>query len=237
MSQEYGTYTYNDPNFIKRGLHRGRFNSALKLINLKKEDRFLDYGCGDGYLLKILAKKTNSDHLSGYEPYSGMFKQAQNKLKDTKVNIFNKFDGIKDQKYDKISSLDTCEHLTDEDLNIHFKNINQLLKENGTILITVPVEIGLPAFFKNTYRYIKGKHYDNLNFKNFIKSIFGLRIERKVCQIDEGLRYIFSHIGFDHRKFELKLAKFFQIKKKESRPFPFFKTFFNNTVYYLLKKK
>lgn len=237
MGQAYEAYTYNDPNLIKRWLHRDRFNYALKILDLKKEDKFLDYGAGDGHFLKILAEKNKSGDFTGYEPYSGMFKQGQEKLKETKIKFYNQWEEVKKNKYDKICSLDTCEHLTDQDLEILFNNINSLLSEGGIFLVTVPIETGLPALIKNSYRYLKKKNYDNLNFKNYIKSILGLKIERKVGLIDKNIKYIFSHIGFDGQEFELKLAKFFKLEKKISKPFPFLGNFLNNTRYYLLKKR
>ncbi|MDZ7798900.1 MAG: class I SAM-dependent methyltransferase [Patescibacteria group bacterium] len=237
MSQDYNSYTYNDPNPIKRHLHRQRFDYALKLLNLNKRKNILDYGCGDGHFLYLSYKNYPDNYYFGYEPYPGMYQQAEKKLVSTPVKIYSDLNDLKEKKYDKITCLETAEHLDKKDLDILFNNIILLLKEKGQVIISVPIETGLPALFKNLYRFLKNKKYEGLNFINFIKSILGLIIKRKKIEISPGIEYYFSHIGFNHRKFENLLKKYFKITKKKYLPCNFFKGLLNNTVYFLVQKK
>jgi len=237
MSKDYNTYTYNDPNPIKRQLHRGRFNYALKLIAAKKEANILDYGCGDGHFLKIMHDNYPQNNYYGYEPYPGMYQQAQRKLKDTPVKIYLDLNRLKEKKYNKIFCLETAEHLDEKDMVEIFKNVINWLEKDGQAIFSVPVETGLSALLKNGYRFFKNKKYQGLDLKTYFCSIFGLKIKRKKIEIAPGLNYCFSHIGFNHKNFESILKKYFVLKKKKYHPFSFSRGFLNNTVYYIAQKK
>lgn len=236
MSQTYGAYTYEDPNLIKRWLHQNRFKKARQLLDLKREDVFLDYGCGDGHLLFLLKNILPAENLFGFEPVKEMLNQAKKNLKQSQIKLFNASKELLNRKFDKISCLDTCEHLKQEDLEILFKNIKFILNREGFFLISVPIETGPAAFFKNIYRFINGKKYDDLNKENFLKAILGLKIQRRAREIENGLDYYFSHVGFNHCQFEKELKKHFYVIRRIAAPLPFFGSFFNNTLYFLCRK-
>ncbi len=82
----YKEITYNSKSLIKRWLHRRRFNEVVKILNLKTSDLLLDYGCGDGYLLKLCSKSISSQNLYGFEPANNMYEEAiQNVGKGIKI--------------------------------------------------------------------------------------------------------------------------------------------------------
>ena len=237
MSAPYHTYTYNDPFFIKRWLHRRRFDDAIDLLDLKKDDQLLDYGCGDGYFLKVLADGKIIGSLYGFEPAGNMFEQAKKNLTGTNVELFREYQEFQNKRFDKISCLETGEHLSDQDLGILFGQIKNILAESGQVVFSVPLEIGLPALVKNIYRLPKKQHHDNLTAGNFFRSVFGLRINRRISQIDNNIDYIFSHMGFDFRDFEKILYQNFKIEKRVFKPLPFLGWVFNNTIYYSCIKR
>lgn len=235
MGVSYDKCTYNDSLFIKRWLHRRRFAHVLKFLDLKAGERILDYGCGDGYFLRLIKNHFPAVEAVGFEPYGPKCKEAQNKLSGLDIKIFQSVESTKGQKFDKITCLETAEHLDDNGLEVLWSNTRSLLASGGLLIISVPLEIGLPALIKNTYRLLKNRPYDNLSFINYFKAIAGFRIKRRVITLEPGLNYIFSHMGFDHRVFEKQLAKHFIIERKEGQPWPFFGTIFNNTLYYICR--
>ncbi len=117
--------------------------------------------------------------------------------------------------------METCEHLIDDDLKKLLINIENLLMPNGQVIISVPIEIGIPAMLKNLYRFFKNKNHGNLTFKNYIKTIFGFTVPRDTNQKLSNVNYIYSHIGFDHRKLELLLNNYFRIQHKFYSPIIF----------------
>ena len=105
---------------------RDIFENLLKKIDLN-EPEILDYGSGVGANLSILKKF--SKNVDAYEPNSEMHKLIKEKYK---VNVINKIE----KKYDLIFLTDVIEHIEDD--KAQMKNIVDLLKNNGHLLITVP---------------------------------------------------------------------------------------------------
>ena len=69
----YTELTTSNKNLIKKFSHTKRFLIALKILNLKSNDKFLDIGTGDGYFLKLVNKK-KIKKIVGYEPNNRLFK-------------------------------------------------------------------------------------------------------------------------------------------------------------------
>ena len=232
---DYQDFTYSSPSLIKRFLHQKRFADALMVLDLQQRDIFLDYGCGDGYLLKLATKEIPSKSLFGYEPADEIFLQAKKIHENTGVTIVNNLGELPAMKFSKISCLETCEHLVLEDLQKLLQNVSNLLDQNGAAFFSVPVEIYLPGLGKNLYRLSKKGEYGNLNLKNILNTLFGRKAERQILELN-GLKYIFSHIGFHYREFEKVLSQYFQIEKTIGSPAAFLPKSLNNTLYYVCRK-
>lgn len=230
----YQEYTYRSQSPIKRWLHQKRFDETLKLLNLKKTDLLLDYGCGDGHLLKLCSKIIPAQNLFGFDPADIMHKEAVK-------NVSKKIKVVKDlkklnKKFTKITCLETCEHLTNDDLKILFSNIKKLLASNGQVIISVPIETGIPATLKNIFRFAKNKNYDNLSFNNKIKALLSLGVPRNTNEKISNISYIYTHVGFNHKKFELLLTDYFKILHKSYSPINFLGAGLNNAIFYICEK-
>ena len=51
-----------------------------------------------------------------------------------------------------------------------------LLKPNGVILISVPLEVYLSGFIKIILRILMGQKHENTNLKIILKTLFGIKI-------------------------------------------------------------
>tara|TARA_B110000971_G_scaffold203003_1_gene223200 strand:+ start:3417 stop:4121 length:705 start_codon:yes stop_codon:yes gene_type:complete len=227
----YTELTTSNKNLIKKFSHTKRFLIALKILNLKSNDKFLDIGTGDGYFLKLVNKK-KIKKIVGYEPNNRLFKILKENLQYNK-NVILKKDLIKySEPFSKISCLEVLEHLRLSDQ----KKILDLIKKNSTnkstILIGVPIEIGLVSFVKNMIRIFIGESHENTNFINIFKSVFNLKIKRK------NSKYNNSHIGFDFNSIQkLILNNNFNIIKRYYSPFNWPIYWLNSQIYWLIKKK
>lgn len=111
-----------------------RYEETLKHLN----GEVLDIGCHHGIFdvraIKMGYKVTGLDISPNY------LKEAEKNAKDSNVElplIFASLENLpKDKKYDTIVLMEILEHL--ENLSENFINIKELLKEDGTIIITVP---------------------------------------------------------------------------------------------------
>ncbi len=219
----------------KRWAHRSRFRDALKLLSLTENDTFLDFGCGDGFLLELASRKTSPDKIFGYEPSEMMRCLANERLGDS-AHIFSNPTELENMKFAKISSLEVFEHLPEKELSESLGAISKMLESDGLFLVSVPIEIGISAIIKNKFRLLTGKT-KNLSLGNFYRSALGLHCKRAEPERFDGLSYIFSHIGFDFRNFRKLLETQFTILKTHYSPFPILRGLANNVVYYLCGEK
>lgn len=232
----YQYYTYNSPFLIKRWLHQKRIKEAIKILDLKSSDTLLDYGCGDGYLLALCLEFLPPENLYGYEPTTNVYQQAIGKVNNKPITLVPNIYELYHKKFSKIVCLEICEHLPDKELIELLVNIEELMTNESKVVFEVPIEIGIPALIKNTFRFINWRREDNLNTKNYIKTFFGLCTSRKKDQKMANVNYVYSHIGFDHRNFELLLSNYFKIESKQFAPINFLGTLLNNVIYYICFK-
>jgi len=190
------------------------FQLALAAGLIKESESVLDYGCGDGYFLQMCLEVLSAENLVGYEPDPVMYQEAVRETHGTGIVILRTLDELHNKAFTKITCLETGEHLVGQELDTLLVNIERLLAQRGRIVISVPLEIGVPALLKNTFRILKGHIPDNFTFLNFWRMVFGVSIPRSTPENREHGHYIYSHMGFDHRQFEEMLARAFCIEKK-----------------------
>ena len=106
----YSQLTTSNTNFIKRFSHSKRFITAIKILNFRSNDKFLDIGTGDGYFLKLVNEK-KIKKIVGYEPDNKMFKILKKNLSYNKNIILKKYFKKESESFNKISCLEVLEHL------------------------------------------------------------------------------------------------------------------------------
>tara|TARA_Y100000591_G_C21761219_1_gene660192 strand:+ start:462 stop:1175 length:714 start_codon:yes stop_codon:yes gene_type:complete len=136
---------------------KGRREIISKIIknNFKKRLKILDFGAGSGTNIDILSK-FGKVHI--YEKDKKMSNYLKKKyLKSKKVKSIQNF---RNKKYDLVVAADVIEHIKNDKKAI--KDLTEILKKNGKILITVP------AFqFLFSKKDIQLKHFRRYNIQNF----------------------------------------------------------------------
>lgn len=195
-------------------------NLILKIIKKNYYKKILDFGCSDGFFIKMILDKMPELEIFGVDNDENYFKNKENKIK-----FFSNLDGLK-AEFDFIYSLNTLEHIFD-DVEILLK-INSKLKNNGKIFLY------LPAFnwlFSSMDK--KTGHYRRYDKKMITKKLelSGFKIDKiKYCDffgVFVTLIYILKdNIKNNHgdiNKFQIKLYdKIFNL----SRFFDIFFSFF-----------
>jgi 2-polyprenyl-3-methyl-5-hydroxy-6-metoxy-1,4-benzoquinol methylase len=228
----YANLTIKNSSFFKRLSHKKRFQKALDLVKLSDTFSLLDFGTGDGYFLTLLKQKTNAS-IVGYEPIADMFEQLENTISNNNNNI-GLIDDLKKtvEKFDIVYCLEVLEHFSSENQSRLLNQIKDKLKEQGKIIISVPVEVGFGSFIKNILRISIKQVERDTNTRNIFKALFYKPVKRA-----EEKGYIFSHIGFNYKKLEKVFVKEnLQILKKEYSPFNFLRSL-NSQIFYVLEYK
>lgn len=230
----YAKFTRDNKSKIKKFSHQKRFDVAIKLIDLEPEESLLDFGTGDGYLLEKLFYTTQNRNLYGYDPIDFMYDELQQTISKNNLNsikITNNLSAFNHKTFNVVSCLEVLEHFSEKEQRSRILEIKNFLKDDGRIIISVPIETGLPSLLKNIIRFFIKQGKEGGTIKNTLKSFLGLKIERQ----KEG--YIYTHVGFNHKNLE-KLFKECGLKtvKKEFSPFKFLYGTLNSQVFYILNK-
>lgn len=227
----YSKLTRGNRSFFKRFTHNKRFIKALNLINLDKDSKVLDFGTGDGYFLDLIYNKSKSK-IVGYEPVLDMYVQLKDNIDNKEISIVNHLDEVSNIKFDVIYCLEVLEHFY-KDFQIKLLNqIKSQLSSDGFVVISVPIEVGLGSFVKNTIRIIIKQYERDTNFKNMVKALF----YKKVNRSSEN-NYILTHIGFNYKKLDKIFSELgFTVVKKDYSPFKVLKGL-NSQAFYVLKLK
>ena len=122
----------------------------------KKCDRLLDFGSGDGFFSKEIAKKIGKSVLC-VEP-------AENMYKYYKVKPFLSLDDIESESLDCIYSLNVLEHIEDDEVII--KDFYRTLSKDGVLLLYLPA---FPCLYSSMDK--KVGHYRRYKKKD-IKRLF-----------------------------------------------------------------
>lgn len=185
----YDNATVNSSNPLVRLAHRSRVRKGYDIVLPRlSEGRLLDYGCGTGILLNKIKQSDRGVNVYGYEPFKEE-RCAEN------LSIFSDYNEIvKYAPFATITVFEVLEHLQWKEIDIILNRFKDILKEDGKIYISVPIEVGPAIILKEINRKRFGFDYQ-YSFLEFIKAaFFGIPGYREAPDADYML-----HKGFDFR--------------------------------------
>ncbi|HXM35228.1 MAG TPA: class I SAM-dependent methyltransferase, partial [Pyrinomonadaceae bacterium] len=126
--------------------HRSRFELGLLLAQQFAGKRVLDYGCGDGtFLAMLMAQPTAPAKACGAELLSDNVKNCRARLGHHNID-FVLIDELNNDEhagaYDAVICMEVLEHIVDVESVLD--RFVHLLAPSGKLLLSVPVETGLP---------------------------------------------------------------------------------------------
>jgi len=139
--------------------HRRRFATGLDLAKPFRGRRLLDYGCGDGTFLALLASSAaRPAETVGAELDEYWVNDCRTRLGDGRGLSFVSIDSLDAPlhrgRYDAVVCMEVLEHVINLDPVID--RLWRLLAPGGTLLVSVPVETGLPLLVKQAVRRAAG---------------------------------------------------------------------------------
>ena len=236
----YSDITLNDRSAVKRWLQRRRFADALQALDGRLDDQqqILDFGAGDGELVRRIVAGYPRYQAWLYEPTPYLMAEARRKLAGLQQVIFaESLASLEAESFDYVFCLEVFEHLPPAETQATIGAIHRLLKTGGRAVIGVPCEIFLPAFGKGVFRMFRRYGEFDAKPRNILAATFGRPpAQRPVAEIATGFAYHFHHLGFDFRALEKQLSAFFNISRKWFSPFPVGGAWFNSEVYFCCEK-
>jgi hypothetical protein len=196
-----------------------RFISFIKKLNFDGE--ILDYGCGNGALVKALNKK--GFHVDGYEPYNKAFKN------------------ISEKKYSLVYSTHVFEHISD--YSEFFKKLNNFTKVRSLVISIHPSasrikKLNNKCKFQNYTLHAPfhlGVPSDEATIKLFKKNGFklirkiGYDIQRSGFKDNSRVSALLTNVTGGIKENAVNIGIFKKVKAFMKAPFGFFNTMFLNT--------
>ncbi len=120
----------------------------LQELQIKKGDKILDVGCGDGYYLYLISRLYTNITLTGCDFDVRGLKSARANLKDKKIKLLKgdlmKKLPFRSNSFTKIVMSEVAEHLPNDVKGL--SEVFRVLKPGGVICLTVP-NVNYPFFW------------------------------------------------------------------------------------------
>jgi SAM-dependent methyltransferase len=212
--------------------HRRRFETGLELARQFAGRRILDYGCGDGTFLALLAAGTHAPAQGvGAELDSFQVEDCRARLGSRSGLRFESIAALDESehahRYDGVVCMEVLEHVVD--LSTVIERLWRVLSTEGTLLVSVPVETGLPLLVKQTARRIAGwrgigdypgtSPYSSTELMASLFAGPAQHIERPVYGA-QSLTPFHDHKGFNWMVLKRRLADWFEVQRVVASPWP-----------------
>jgi SAM-dependent methyltransferase len=210
--------------------HRGRFATGLRLARKVGGARTLDYGCGDGTFLGLLMNGQPAPRLAvGAELTTAIVADCRERFKAQKGLHFVLVEDLERPAhhgaYDAIYCMEVLEHVIDPTAMLD--TFKRLLAPGGTLVVSVPIETGIPVVVKQIVRRIAGwrgvGHYPGTTgytLPELLRSVFARssqHITRPMITGDDGSTF-YDHKGFNWRVLRALVRAEFELVRESTSP-------------------
>jgi SAM-dependent methyltransferase len=240
------------PSGLVRWSHGSRFRLARALVAPLAGQRLLDYGCGDGTFLALVhdlfpdATGADVDALQVAD-CARRFRTAPG----TSFLTTDRLDGpAHEGRYQVVVCMEVLEHCPDDIQPRVLEDIWNATAAGGTIVISVPIEIGPPVVAKQCARALVAmgglKEYSTRE-RYRAGELFRMlragaetkfpRAEYSGSGPDGRATRFTGHKGFNWRALQRLVERRFEIERRLFSPLPLFGPWMNSQVWFLCRKR
>lgn len=230
--------------------HRSRFRTGLRLAKKFGHGRLLDYGCGDGTFVAMLAGGLDNSvtEIVGVEIDDGQVADCQHRLGSLHRTVFKRIDqidtGIDAGTFQTVFCMEVLEHVVQQEMVV--ARLERLLSSNGKLVISVPIETGFPLLVKQAVRRVAGwrnmgdykfsASYTLGEYRASLLAGANQHIPRLELGADSGSPY-FDHKGFNWMVLRKALTERFILERTISSPLSWLSPHFASQAWFVLRKK
>jgi len=230
--------------------HRRRFETGLELASMFHGKRLLDYGCGDGTFLAMLCGTAHRPSTAvGAELDAAQVDDCRARLGNLPGVTFEYIADLEADAcrgaYDGIVCMEVLEHVVDLDVVVDC--LHRVLADGGALIVSVPVEIGVPLLLKQMARRIAGWRgigdyagTSPYTWREYAASVFAGRQAHIVRPVyNEGGTGVpfHDHKGFNWRVLADRLSRRFVVDRVVASPFAFLGPALATQVWLVARKK
>ncbi len=209
--------------------HGRRFEAAVSLASAFRGGRLLDYGSGDGTFVALLMMTPAAPaEAVGAELASEIVEDCRRRYRNEKrlrfVTVKDLDNPEHTGRYDAVFCMEVLEHVVDWEPEL--ARMSRLLAPGGTLIVSVPVEIGAMVVVKQIVREIAGwrkiGHYPgttSYSWTELISAVFaGNRQHVTRPVFDNGSGRTHDHKGFNWKVLRDCLSRQFVIEQIVASP-------------------
>lgn len=210
--------------------HARRFATALTIVRKFSGKRILDYGSGDGTFLALAmmgdappAAAVGAELLDHVIDDCRKRYASEPRMSFVRVSTLDSHEHA--QRYDAVFCMEVLEHVVDWEPEL--ARMSRILAPGGTLVISVPIETGLPVVVKQIVRTIAGwrkiGHYPgttSYSWRELAASVFAgatQHVERPVFDFAGAPAH--DHKGFNWRVLRERLKQQFDVTDVIASPF------------------
>jgi SAM-dependent methyltransferase len=242
MAADIGTYEAKQllsSSRIVRWSHGRRFELARGMVRSLGGRSLLDYGCGDGTFLKKVRDLVDRCVACDVVPCD------LSHLDGVTFVAIRDLDETHTGRYDLVFCMEVLEHCVAADVEKALDDLQRLVAPDGTIVISVPIEIGPTLLGKQTVRRILGARKlgdyewtERYSLQAMIQMLFAderTAIDRPTY--GEGQRTWHSHFGFNWRALKSKVESRFVLMEERFSPLAWTRGFASSQVWFICRPK
>lgn len=236
LRDQFGSYARKQifsRNKILQWSHRRRYEMARRMVEPYAGERLLDYGCGDGTFLALVHDLFPC--ATGAEIDRSRVEECRAHLEDLPAVNFVLTSDLARPEYDGVFDVVICtevlEHCLDDAVDAALEDFSRTVAPTGTVIISVPVEIGPALAFKQLVRAIASlqrlgdyEHREKYAFPEFRRMLTAddhTEIDRPIYTRSFGPNVevkFHGHKGFNWRVLESRIRRRFRIRKIHFSP-------------------
>jgi SAM-dependent methyltransferase len=245
----YASKQINSRSRLIAWSHRGRFATSLRLAREVAAARVLDYGCGDGTFLGLLMNSEPTLRVAvGAELTMSIVADCRERFKAQKGVHFMLIEDLgrpaHHNAYDAVYCMEVLEHVVEPAAMLD--TFERLLAPGGTLVISVPIETGIPVVVKQMVRRIAGwrgiGHYPGTTgYRPFelLRSVFARstqHITRPVHTREDGSTF-HDHKGFNWRVLRRLVSAKFDLVRESTSPVQWLGSQFGTQRWLIARKR
>ena len=226
--------------------HRSRFEAGVRLARRFRGQRVLDYGCGDGTFLAMLySGPDRPSEAVGVELDEYQVNDCRTRLGRTPGLSFEPIAGLdtaeQSERFDAVVCMEVLEHVVDLDTVI--TRLWWVLARGGTLVVSVPVETGVPLLVKQAARRIAGwrgigdySHTSSYTLAEYWAGVTAGRAQHMPRpQYGDELPF-HDHKGFNWRALGGRLSQRFTLEETLASPIAWLGPHMASQVWFVMRK-
>lgn len=229
------------PSRVVAWSHGSRFRLAEALARERAGGRLLDYGCGDGTFVALVHEDFGEAVGADVEPRQiAECRRRLGHLAGVRFMLTREIDSPR--RWDVVTCMEVLEHCVENERHRVIERLARLVAPSGTVIVSVPIEIGPSVIAKQSMRAIAGlrrlgdyRHRERYSPLELMRSAIGARVRRVVLRGEgpDGPYEYYGHKGFDYREVRAELERHFRIQRCVCTPMKWLGPVVNSQVWFL----